>query len=1252
MQNLASLMSKVPPSTTNGGNKPDGEPTNGGPSPQNPMTSIPVSSSSTKSSTQTQLEGDHSVPAAPRQLKLISVHFKEAALDSPSFRASVNHLDAQVDNIEQWLLALASSVKKIPKYIAELQSFSNSFLEHLMPTFLQDGLIDQEYTVQTLHTTFEFLSKLWNSSFAALAVRSYAVDGMNVRVLKAIKKYREQRANFEENQKKFDRYLSIYTATSKTKDASIVMEDAKQLFKVRKDYIRASLDLVSELTSLGNIIDKSLVKVCSELWNNKKNYIFDLTAQMNGKKIQSVQSWCDSYSIATEKLKTDMLSARKQVEESAIFQYVPSKNINDYKISLLNAKVLADINEPGFEKHGYLFMKTYTEKSSKPIWVRRWVFVKGGIFGLLVLSPSQTFVQETDKIGILLCNVKYAPQEDRKFCFEIRTIDTTVVFQAETVADLKSWLKVFDNERNRILSENNGGDSHLVAIASGRYPPMVTEFASTVNTVIDRQLTSHRIINSSGQIIASSKLSTKIELNERLFKRHIYHQIPQIIPPFTTDSTKSSIIAYSLAAPNSLPTALTANIWGSANWGLYYLHETHSIRKHSNDSIDSEFLDLELGDEGINYPDYYPYDLIPLDIQMRALFETAIEPGELCLVSFSCIWFPNSRQELSGRCFVTNRHFYFFTQSLGFVALTKSPSDSFVSVTYTSKKSYDVLKLYNVSGAVNIKLFLGDAKLIANKINYIIENKARDQPRHLHEVVNNLVKLDNQRAIELRGEFKKELMAARFDSSSSKQEYSESLLGDEYRPEFGDPLEKAGSFKESKESPISYKVDYSDVSHILGERIYNVPPRALFHVLLGDESTILNSYASLTKVESRVKMPWVIMDDNKGMVRKYNTDVIRGGKIRGQIQITDTLDGHIDNEYYSFTHEKSAVRLLCGAPFSVQFRFVCVRYHGDQTKVTVYGKVNFEGKLLLTSIVNTFTLSLCRNACSRANSELNEAIKRLGSHGTISKAVFLYGKLSHTEQLFEAPPVKPLALGPGFFVSLVCKKCVVTLISFIVRIFYFIFNLILILLKGIKTNYIMLLVIVGLSLSNLFLIGKTTQSYWSIRRASSLTRNYLSREPLMLQRAIYLKDAEEAIRIDDRNVSLQTDSVCYNTFKENSFVLNYDRSTVWSKVYGDETTRKVAQDLKQTLHEVGVKRHELMVKLRMLNDMEMELGKAEYKNWLMSELGRCEYIEQNLFEQFNEGNIESLDVGLESGVDSVIAYCNSCASELQNMDLL
>lgn len=1205
----------------------------------------------------------------PRQFKLISVKFKEAALDSPSFRASVNHIDSQIDNIDKWLRAIDSSVKKIPRYIKELQTFGNSFLEHLVPTFIQDGLIDQEYTVQALKSTSDSLTKLWGDSLAALSINTYVNENLNRKLFKVIQHYQNVRTEFEIAQQKYDQYLAIYVSTPKIKEASIVIEDAKQLFEVRKDYIHSCLKLVTEISALENQIDRSLVRYCSDIWKSKRTNLisieaFDPIFSVHSSKIKKIQGWCDSYSSAIEKLKDDMLVARDQVEESAKLQFSPSMDVNDYKISLINSKVLDNITDLGFEKHGYLFMKTYVEKASKPIWVKRWVFIKGGVFGLLVLSPSQTFVQESDKIGILLCNVKYAPHEDRKFCFEIKTIDHTFVFQAETLLDLKSWLKIFQNEKERILKENDPQNNDLINLASGRYPPIVTEFASTLNTSTDREFTNTKVINTAGQIITSSKLSHQIEHDERFFKRHIYYQIPQVRPPFMTDQTKSSIIAYSLAAANTLPTALTANIWGSANWGLYYLHEVpplereHPYLNEALDSVDRETLNLDGDKEGINYPDYYPYELVPLDIQMRALFETAVSPGELCLFSYRCIWSPNSHQELSGRCFITNRHVYFYMQSLGFIALTKLPIEHLVAVDYSTKKNHDMLKIYNMNGVVKMKLFLDDGKLIKRKLTYLLENNASDHPKHFHEVINNLVKLENQHQLELKNEARNTVIATNLgipvDLLNLRQhqlhlQQQRELQGEDYNEELlpTDFNSFTVSAKDSIKTPK--KLEFSDVSKLVIEQVYNAPPKALFHSLLGDDTNLLESYIQLIRLESVIKAPWQRKDGK--LIRQYNCGVIHDGRKSGTIQFTDTIEVLIENEYYIFTHAKSSFKLLYyGTPASVEFRYVLSKVHGNRTKVSIYSRCEFHGKLLISKLVKPLAYSISRKEARQVEKALHDVVRSVGNRGNILKAINIYGKLSFSESDIVAEKVKPITMRPTFFIKFILGNCCMFVLSHVSNIFHFVLNLFITLLKSIRLNQVLILIIGLLSVLNLFLSTKTTTAYWATRRANNVARDFLMKDPVMLKRAIYLKDTQDMINSHNNISNNGEESPCYKSFKDVSFIMNYDKFDNWNKEYGDESTKLVAQGLKKTFQEIGIKRHKLLVDLRMLNEMEEELGKAEWRNWIMNELGKCAYIKSNLFDQVQNLGEDTDD--LNSGIDSVMQFCHSCEQDLKYLDSL
>lgn len=1165
-----------------------------------------------------------------RQIRLISVTFKEAALDSPSFRASINHIDDQIDNIEKWVIALSSSVKKFPKYLEELQSFSNSFLEHLVPPFIQDGLIDQEYTVQSLTTTGDGLKRLWATSLAAMNVNSYAIDRLQSRVSKDISSYKELRARFEMAQNKYDKYLEIYLASSKTKNPTIVMEDVAQLFQVRRDYIHESLEVVIQLTKLGNLLDKLLVRFSTDFWKNKKELFTDWVGtayKEEWEKILKIQSWSDSYSSAIGKINKDLYQARYQVEQSSSNQYQPSTNADDYNVSLINAKSLLDSEEVGFEKHGYLFMKTYVEKSAKPVWVRRWGFIKNGVFGLLMLSPSRKFVQESDKIGILLCKIQYAPNEDRRFCFEIKTVDITIVFQAETLKELKSWLRVFENERTRI---SNSQDAGLFNIASGRYPPILTEFASTANTSMDRELTSARIVNSVGQIITSSKLSSHIEKNEVFFRNHIYYQIPQIRPPFITDTTRSSIIGYSIADATSLPTALTANIWGSVNWGLYYLNNYSDANLADIDNQREIGLASEADsyESGIHYPQGYPDDLVLLDIQMRALFEVAVEAGEICLVSFRCICSPNSKQDLSGRCFITKNHIYFYIQESGFISLFKRHIGLLVSVEYSRRKNNDILKMYNVKGVITMNLFLDDGKLIRQKIMHIMNNRISDNPKLNQGLVTDLVEIDTQ------------YYKAMTDARKKDNENSPTIIPSVVVSNDGN-------------QSMQFKVDYRDESYSILEKTYNLPPKAIFHALLGDNSIILDGKNAFTSLGSIIKMPWSKMPNGK-LHRKFNAPTIYEGRHKGELQFEQNIESMVDDEYYNFTHVKSNYKFL-GCKFSINYRFVVTRLTHNQSKFFVYAKTECDRCLFLSRMIQTVCHRLCVNQARTLDVDLKNVVKKVGTHGMIVKAIYLYGKLTQYEQYVDEvkpiPVVKIRVLG---VISVIVRQFLFYNLLILSGLFHFIANSIITIARGIRMNYALLFMLLLSTLFNFFLIGKTSYSYWIVRSANKLADEHLHSKPLMLQRAIYLRDTTDMLEsVHDSQLHANSSSCpCFDTFKNISFVLNYDKTSSWRNDYADESTREVARGLKKTFQEIGVKRHDLLVKLRMLNEMETEIAKGEWRNWLMSELQRCDYINDSLFKTIKADADEMTYGEMASGISSVESYCECCSAELKNLDLL
>lgn len=1191
---------------------------------------------------------------ATRQFKLISVNFKEAALDSPSFRATVNHLDLQIENVEQWLIALTSSCRKIPKILNDVQSFYNSFLEHLVPSFLQDGLIDQEYTVQSLQTSLAGLKRLWGFSLHALHVNAVAIENLNSVISSTIAHYKELRKKYDLSQAKYERFLKTFVSTSKSKEAALVLEDANQLYTTKQEYIHCCLDLIMELATLGDTLDGLLVKVSTSLWNNKRMTLSqsqDLYFEEAWTKIQKIQAWSDSYSVAMDKLKSDMVSARFQVEESTKLQMRPSTNLNDYKSSLLNANVLADIDEPSFEKHGYLFLKTWTQNGSL-IWVRRWVFIKGGVFGMLVLSPSRTFVQETDKIGVLLCNVKYYPSEDRRFCFEIKTKDFSFILQAETLIELKSWLKVFENEQTRILNSSNT-DKELFNIASARYPPIIAEFASTINTTLDKELTNLKTNNALGQVIVSSNLSSHINKHEKYFQNHIYNQIPLIRPPFMTGTTKTSIIAYSLTAPTAIPNALTANIWGSVNWGIYYLHdsmERNITEKMLSEEYELPYIEKKSGAEpGIDYPDYYPKDLVPLDIQMRALFETAVDPDDYCLVSFRCIWSPNSKQELSGRCFITSHHIYFYMLALGFVALFKDPVSHMVSVECTSQNQYDQLKIYNVNGVIKLKLFLDDGKLIQEKLIHLINNGTRDNPKPLPDLISELSKIE----VRMKEEKKDKQQLKLIENLGKTVKNKESLVGILENFETN-PLQ-AGillSLEFSNSESVLFETNFESEYQYCFEGKFNMPPKAIFHILLGDNAYFLNEQASLAKSTSLIKEPWRKSDDGK-LFRSFNTTGIAYKK-KFHVHVEHLIENMYNDEYYTFTQKESLFKFFLGSDFSVDFKFVIVGISAKQSKVFFYGRRTFNQKLIYNGFIDFLCHTLAYNKGNTFMKKLGLIEKKIGEHGMVAKAIYLYGKLSVTtaEQGKDDVIINYCSLIDAL--AVIADNISRSIFKFLV---YFIKILIrgaFLFLKNVKMNYVLVLFCIISMMTNLFLVGRSSVSYWSVKTSQNVIFDYINNEPIMMKRAIYLQDAIDMLEkyqfLDEQ--CLQP-SKCFNKFKNQSFVINYDRLSPWNTTYGDESTKSMGKKLRQSMWEIGVKRHDLMVQLKSLTSIEKELGLAEWKNWLMSEINRCLFVKSTIFNQVNDtlGSREISDE-LGAGMADIMNYCNDCTEQLYNIGLL
>ncbi|KAF3910316.1 hypothetical protein ABW21_db0207605 [Orbilia brochopaga] len=302
-----------------------------------------------------------------------------------------------------------------------------------------------------------------------------------------VKQFKECRRALEASQQRYDMLLQRYASQSKGKEASALREDAFQLHESRKTYIRSSFDFCSRAPELRASLDRVITRVTTDMWKEQLKYRrgFAFNSERYEAKMDRIRSWSDAMENSANIFKQELALARRDMEEQARIVSKPSRELEDYSTSTVPflttrgkesaASLMRDAE--AIEKQGWLFVRSATGKQgARSTWVRRWCFVKDGIFGCLVQGLKGNGVEETEKIGLLLCNVKPAFQEDRRFCFEIKTKDTGILLQAETQQDLSTWLNVFEAAKRATVLSSSSAATNMSAFAVS--PPSI-EFASS-----------------------------------------------------------------------------------------------------------------------------------------------------------------------------------------------------------------------------------------------------------------------------------------------------------------------------------------------------------------------------------------------------------------------------------------------------------------------------------------------------------------------------------------------------------------------------------------------------------------------------------------------------------------------------------------------------------------------------------------------------------------------------------------------------
>ncbi|KAF1926676.1 transcription factor SipA3 [Didymella exigua CBS 183.55] len=432
-----------------------------------------------------------------RPLALIPVVIKEAALDSPTFRATAVHFGDQMELVERWLDSYVRATSRLASELGTLQSIVDSYVQASHPPLqLSEAIIDHDYTVLALKRFGEGAREYWNSTCRSLKKAETTVcEPIRAFLANDLRVLKEARKNLDATQRAFDGAMARYAGQVKSKEPSSLREDAFQLHEARRAYLQASMNFCMLAPQVRLTLDKVLVDAVHEQWRDMKT-AKDAPAKafaLGNTDIERVRGWRREMENGERVFKRELHLARQQVEHAAELAARPSRDLDGYAASTvaylrnpgpssagLPSPANADPAGERAEKQGWLFQRTITGKPARTYWVRRWFFVKDGIFGWLTQGTRSGAVEESEKIGVLLCGIRPAFQEERRFCFEVKTKDTTILLQAETQSDITEWIASFEVAKRKALEDtsNSVASQGAVDAAFSISPPVAPEFAA------------------------------------------------------------------------------------------------------------------------------------------------------------------------------------------------------------------------------------------------------------------------------------------------------------------------------------------------------------------------------------------------------------------------------------------------------------------------------------------------------------------------------------------------------------------------------------------------------------------------------------------------------------------------------------------------------------------------------------------------------------------------------------------------------
>lgn len=770
-------------------------------------------------------------------------------------------------------------------------------------------------------------------------------------------------------------------------------------------------------------------------------------------------------------------------------------------------------------------------------------------------------------------------------------------------------------------------------------------------------------------------------------------------PPAATSLSKTAV-AYSServlnAVTNTIPTAILANYWGSNAWTQESMPRATNTDLNPEDPFGPNSPSITMTREGgelkspssthkksvsmdttvINqaqerptqesFPDNYPVELKTNSAQFRLLFPGVPLDEKLVLV-VRASWTstaegrPESQKlEGSGRVYVTSEgNMFFYGHQLGLVVTYAFSLDRITEVTAAPGKDCDFIFLHlaqdvhNPFNRITIKTFLENLDLLHARLNLLIDDLQAEEPMGIQELIRTFIDLERD-----------VLAMKRSPSVDSWDDASASELPDDGaasrtvspRPhELSVPIRSRTTRRNRSKvrlpaHPVVYEPEDMDLK--VAERHFEISAKACFHVLFGDKSFVFPKLYFNRRARQIAQGPWTSVDGRLRRTFQFNVDYKQ--RFIGQSKnegVTDyqTIEVFEDHVTYVVAHAKTLWHLPHADTFKLVTKVVITHVGKSKCKLALYNKIVWSNA---PTIGKRIIEREARQDAEQGGEELAEIatdqVRKLGAHSRTKRAIQVYGNVGQQTHVLtfapgdadadaeRKPRINPRTLGSMILDTI--RSFAESVASSLVM---FIFAGVRKLWSALSAQRLLLALLALSTLTNLTLSSQGAWSWWADRRAASFMRRVGVGPNLVMSKAIYLADLDEAARgsssspllspypstasaaaDEDDFARIRGESYCYATFQAIANATDMDVVYAAADNNGDHAggsaaaegfvtpeSRAAARRLRRTRQRLGSYRHDLLVAMRLVNSVERELLRSEWENWVLDENLRCDQV--------------------------------------------